>query len=824
MKSAIAPLLFSFAGVLQAGEVRSLSDGALLTETECPAFEVSGVSSGVSWSIKDWRGEVRLSGVCTNGSLVFEKPLPPGYWTLAVDGAGACTFTVVTDPSKRRKVSQSPIGVDAGFSWCASPGHFRPSPFDTNAFENVARLIRLAGITEVRDRMGWGGVQSRRGMKPVWGRYAQTAAILRKNGLRASGVFHDSPDWTGSRKGGLLVPTDLKAVYDFCRALATDFADTMDVWEFWNEQDNTLSHSPVWEFCAVQKAALLGFHSAGPQVIAANGATCRGIDFGYDTAMFENDLARYADVFNTHVYSSLAHYPVWFGFVRGFLGRYGVRNMPILISECNMDDEGPATVPTDLPGVFAHTPAQELQVADFAAKSQILRLAGGVWRTHFFLFGARTERGGKKDWGLLRRDGTAKPGVAAYSALTEALEGLRPLGRADVGQDAVGYLFEGTDGKKTLAYWEHRETAADTAVRGWIYEIPEAQKTLRYWQAQGKRVLLVKSVRPVRLRDWCGTPRKAVRNGEILSMPIEKSVSYVTGDFDFPILEPATPIPTPKRYVPAGDEDLTVVVSPVLSTNDVTIVEGKSMAEVSGKSSVEVSLSVWNFSSEEKRGVLRSENGTLAGVPTEIVLPPFGKWEGRATVAFRFSEAGETKWKLSGVFNGKRTSRAVVRVRDPAAILAGCETHELNWRQDAAWTVRDSGRPHGMKMEPGAVRFDTQWSNAKTDRWFFPMLALDADEGRGARFLEFEVRNRQDKVENDFASSYVFFSYSDGNTKRLKYSGPTDQWEKVRVQLPSDPDPANLRSVQIGGLPKGMQLSFWLRNVRLLRIRQKEEE
>ena len=506
MKSVISLLLFLFAGVSLASEVRSFSEGALLTEVECPAFEVSDVVSEANWSIEDWRGEVRLSGVCTNGLLVIERPLQPGYWTLAVDGAGSCSFTVVTDPAKRRKVAQSPIGVDSGFSWCASPGHFSDPSFASNAYANVAAMMRLAGITETRERMSWSQVQPKKESAPDWKHYFANAELLKRNGIRISGMFHDSPDWTQSHRNGMVVSRNLRAVYDFCRKLAMEFGDRMDVWEYWNEQDNTLSQSPVWEFMAAQKAASLGFHAAGPEVLSANGATCAGIDFGYDNGMFENDLAKYADVFNTHVYSSYAHYPTWFGFARAFLGKYGADGLPIMISECNMDDEGPASVPTDDPKQFAHTPEQEMFVADFAAKSQIVRLMGGVWRTHFFLFGARTERNGRKDWGLLRRDGTAKPGVAAYAALTEALEGLKPLGRADVGPDAVGYLFEGPGEQKTLAYWSRSSNESVTGVTGWIYDIPEAQKTLRYWRTKGERPLLVRQGSTPRLvRDTAAT-------------------------------------------------------------------------------------------------------------------------------------------------------------------------------------------------------------------------------------------------------------------------------------------------------------------------------
>ncbi|MDD4539021.1 MAG: hypothetical protein PHT80_08415 [Lentisphaeria bacterium] len=112
------------------------------------------------------------------------------------------------------------------------------------------------------------------------------------------------------------------------------------------------------------------------------------------------------------------------------------------------------------------------------------------------------------------------------------------------------------------------------------------------------------------------------------------------------------------RYQPGADEGLSVVIRVDLHPEDFVIIGNQTKAEVHAEAA-RMKIVVWNFSSEEKRGVLRSESGRLAGLPAKIIVPTQGKTEIAVTLNTS-EEPVDSRLVLRGRFNGRVTSRLVL--------------------------------------------------------------------------------------------------------------------------------------------------------------------
>ena len=138
-----------------------------------------------------------------------------------------------------------------------------------------------------------------------------------------------------------------------------------------------------------------------------------------------------------------------------------------------------------------------------------------------------------------------------------------------------------------------------------------------------------------------------------------------------------------------------------------------------------------------------------------------------------------------------------------------------------AWKRNDSGSKYSCVYDKAekAVRFDVEWDRS-SGVWFFPAHEFSPGESfAGGRYLEFEVKSRQDKVENDMGHVEVMCLYRDRRpVKKAPFKAQGFEWEKRRVLLPEDA--GEMRGFRVGGLPRGRKLTYWIRNFRLIKARQ----
>ena len=763
----------------------------LFTGAETPRFQISG---GGAWKVVDWRGDVVKGGVAAQNGVLSIEGLSPGYWHLHVDGAEPQAFTTTVDPERRRKVVESPFAADSAFSWMDIAYAFEPS-FKADYSAHLVRLIRAAGISQTRERFCWGDVQKERGGPISWGKYHRNAKLLGESGIKISWMNAGAPKFVGGAGRGWgdhSLARDLVALYDFCGEVGRTFGPYLADFEYLNEPDLLV---PAWDAAAQFKAASAGFRSAKSGVPVANFAMCLGVDFTYDNLVFDNDVAKYIDIFNIHNYGRLGEYDAFNARIHRFLEKCGVGDMPILVTESGCEAEGEASLPTDTPRCKAQSPEQEMVVADFIPKAQIKRQFGGVWRNHFFIFASFHERGGRKDWGLVRRDGSARPGVAAFSALTAVLDGAKILGRVDVGPGVEAYLYERGNGSKTLAFWNVENVKCKMKNGGGVS-------------------FAVKASSPLLLVDWCGTPRHLPAG--TATVAAESHVSYLTGAFDLPIAEPAIPVGRiAGNRATESDEDLETVIRVDFPNGEFDVVDGFTAVETKREGEGRVKIEIWNLSDRAKTGRIYSRGGELVGWPDgDIALPARGVFAHEATLRPLCGKDGEAKWQLRGVFDGRKTSRFTAPVRDFASALRSLRRIGVAANEKGNWQKNTSAPKATFTPEGGAMRIDLSWVGAPPSpdgRWAYNRLRVPEPARNSVKYLVFEIKSEQDKIENRYQCANVF-AKGPGRDDRIVCNPPAKDWTKIHVAIPQKVG-SPVEWVGLGGNPSGKEVKMWIRNV-----------
>ena len=769
---------------------------------------------GATCALTDWRGRpVGMPGVVgafdTDGTVALPQ-MPTGYYHLK-SGDEDATFAVVPALESRVFDHDSFYGIDSAQSWVSRPGSFICPWNGGDTYRTVSDLIQLTGLPHVRERLGWNDTNPSPGSYD-YKHYMYNADLLHERGILVSGMFHDAPKWTNRLK---VLPSDLNALYSFCAHTAAAFGDRMGDWEFWNEEDIGFAPEPVWDYAAALKAAYLGFKAGRRGCVVLQGALCQRPDSGYARALFENDAAKYSDVYNHHIYYTLADYPKHFATLRAFMERYGFGDRAIWITESGTHLEGSSKKDGVMKGNKANTPDQELVVAEYYAKSQVAFQMEGVARNYFFVFGAYSEMRGAKDWGVMRRDGTVKPTYAAISTMTRELVSARLAGEMDVGKKLRAYLFEQPDGSQTVAYWS---VSPMDLHGGHIVATPDYARRLNLPVANGI----------YRLSDFCGVCSSATVTNGVLALEATRFPSYVAGLHGLSVAKPARQKGKVRPYVPAEDEDLAVVIRVDLNTNDFVVAGQKTRAVLKGDRG-RLRVQVWNMDEVAKKGSVEVAGGSFNGLPELIDLGPRGTPPATFDCTLVPSASGEVEQNLvfTGVFNGKRSSRLSLPVHLEKRFLASCDRTPIDWKELKNWARNTSAHSYSCSWDESeqAVRFDVGWNDTQTDRWLYPVyrLKLPQESLSGAKMIQFEVKSAQDKVENDFDTQNLMLLFGDKAKadRHIPYLAPLGSWEMRYAELSDVDSLDDVTAFRLGANPRGTKCTFWIRNLAILREKRK---
>ena len=815
---------------------------------EGTTLTISNVPADSIWMLTDWLGRE-----LTNAQPSTLNPqlsnLSVGYYHLRCESEDI-TFAVVPKPEKRTFDKNSFYGVDSAQSWVSRKGWFLCPWYGGDTFRLVSDLIALAGIPHVRDRLSWSEVSKKQG-EYDFGHYLYNANLLKERKIGISGMFHDTAAYVKKMQK---LPADLKALHAFCRKTAAAFGNRMEDWEFWNEIDvSAYAPEPVWDYAATMKAAYLGFKdgaaAAGyPEMLVLPGSLCIAARSVYDEGLFANDMAKYSDVFNFHTYAPIAQYPGIFADLRAFMKRVGIPDRAVWMTESGTQQEGRGTKDSVIKGVKAHSPEQELIHAEFYAKSQVAFLMQGVARNYLFVFGTYNEGAGGKDWGMMRRDGTVKPTYSAMSTMIKEVGSARLLGEVSVGEGLRAYIFEQPNGSQTMMFWSI--SPVDTAANV-MSPKPLLEKPIKLCVRDGEYDVI----------DLCGMRSRVQAKNGTLSLSSTRYPAYLSGlkgfKADVPALTPGKPTP----YRAAADEDLRVIFRVDLDKRDFGIAGHKSIAELK-KDKGRLRVEIWNLDGTAKEGHVEVSDGTLENLPKHITLPAnscvsydclfvpnereinhgiHGEENSVGSVSsvveiktsntqtLKHSNL-QTELALSGVFDGRRTSRLSMPVRLEKKFLDSCVRQPINANDPIRWKKNTSASGCSVVWDEKekALRFDLSWDKQGVDKWFYPTytLELPAEDLTEAQFISFEVKSVQDKPENDFACQYLMLVYEDQSKPDLfmPYQAPLSDWEPRRIELSTELKGSSqkrpkVKAIRLGANPKGMKCTFWLRNIQLLKHR-----
>lgn len=753
--------------------------------------------SAAEWRLLNWKDEEirRGTGMC---KLVL-APLPDGYYKLELkaDGVkfhGFRSFAVVPDPGGRERNPDSFFAMDSAQSWLARHDSNNPrQPEDS--FALVSEVARRAGLRMVRERLNWAETEPVPG-EFDWKQYKVNADLLAERGVGVLGMYHHAPAWT--RRDGEKLPSDLAAAYRFARKAAETLQGRMTAWEFWNEQDIGFATEAAWDYAAAFKAASLGFKAADPGIPVAIGGFAITPLLPFDDAVMENGAGEYFDIFNFHTYRAICEFPDALGSVRKFLARHGVSDRPVWVTENGSNMEGSGAKNSFLPGLKAHSPEQEMLIAEYVPKAMITLQFLGVDRDFFFVLPPFNESGGAKDWGLMRRDFTVKPGYAAFATLTDRLENAAPEGEVRLGPGLKGRLYRRKDGTKILVYWSLSELDTDK---------PKPNLSITGLNERKFSLPLSGTLKGV---DLFGTPFTA----EASEIPASRYPRYLQGVDTLKADIPFSPRKTALLPERKDGLDKTIVFRTELSP-DFTLFVGKDCADVKRDSS-RLKLQVWNLSDREKTGVVSVSGGKTEGVPPRIVLPPFEKREFELAFSPRLDGEFKGELRVDGVFEGRAATPLVIPLRSLDAMSAAGRKQEMPQMLDPAnWRKNTSGTTKIDYDETGtSIVFTTHFPAAEKNRWTYPEYALQLPQEslRGALGMEFEVKVSR---ASDVMQMLLMAVPEKGKDVYLKVSPPGEKFETRFVPFPPSPDPAKIVRLRLGVNAHGEDITVSVRNIRI---------
>lgn len=799
--------LLSIASGAEIG-IMAMAPGAAFTSREKPEFQLA-VPENFSgkWELRDWEGNQLKTGTTTGRNLAF-VPLECGYYGLTITGRdgkkGERNFAVVRDPADRQPGGPQPFALDAAVSWLGRPDPRNPF-FKGEGFDIIIELARRAGCPLVRERLSWGETNPESGVYR-WKQYGDNAGKLARKGVCISGMFHDSPKWTRTHSPKL--PDNLAALHDYARILSSTFKKQVTDWEFWNEQDIGFAPEPAWDYAAALKAAYLGFKAGNPDVPVLLGGIAFTPRANCNTVVMLNDVAAYIDVFNVHCYRPLTDFSDAVSNIRALMRRFGIAGMPLWITELGCLSEGSGRASSGVPNTKAHTSDQELLVAEYLVKSQITLQVLGVEKSFFFVLAPYNEIGGAKDWGLMRRDYTVKPGYAAYANLTDRLGAAVLEGRYETGiPEIAAYLYRMPDDTQTLIFWSRSEFETQGTVPGITT------------QNRFARTFSQKRVSPdARLFDLTGMERPLKREKGDAVLVATRFPAYLTG---LSGLKAKTIAPVAESSgVDVSDMDRSIVAKATM-LDSFSIARTKDSIDWEGDSG-RMRIELYNFSDMDKRGRLHISGGRFEGVPHEVAIPPRGKVE----FILRFYPEVDQKsfagqFELSGEFNGRRISRLHIPVlarhlmaSDMTSVAFRSLMDPINWRASSSGELNIS-----YDKQEQAVKFEVKF-HPQIDRWIYPeyILQLPQESLKDAAGIAFEVKAEPVGAVKQMLAMFVN-DLSNDRSKAvwLQVNPPTAEWQQRIVSFhPEIPNPDKIRMLRIGFNLRENSFTYYLRNFRIL--------
>jgi hypothetical protein len=655
--------------------------GNVFVSGHAPAVEIRDAHGDITFDLVDYFGRRVTTGTATASGGVAAIALPrlkPGWYELRcqdADSSAATTLGVVIDRGDEPLPADSRVCADAASAWLLRSEAGR-APF--------ARMLRLAGIAWVRERLSWGQTEPEPG-RFDWGKYQTTADSLAAEGVHVYQIWHDSPGWTRPGKSNTLCPDDLRTVYRFARAAASQFKRQIQAWEVWNEPDIGFWPDLSDRFAGLQKAAYWGLKDGNPNALVLQGSLCRGVS-QFERNFFDSGAADYFDIFNWHIYARPASYAGVLSGHREVLEQHGIAERAAWLTEAGIGLQVPGGPEKRILGE-----EEQRRQCRFITQSAVMSLAAGDQRNFYFVLPDYME--GTTQFGALHPDLTPYPSFVALSAAANLIGRSEYLGeyKPEVGKGNA-HVFATARGTVAIA-----------------------------WADERSRMAFPTEMQAVSVANIFGNERKALaRDGSVRVMVGPEAV-YVIGLGDrmkgalggTPRAVPKTPVNHPSRIVLAGHTDL-----PVVKDEDRYILGYDSATQP-----FRFTVDAYNF--DESNAVAGHievsvpEGWSVDGARREIRLEPMG----RETVAFEVTPGSSATAGLRVVARGQFGTEPVA---PSVSAFMAVESKPLAWAEASRW--RPEASPNGSVTvtadDSRHLLFEARFSG-EGDRWAYPVLQFD---------------------------------------------------------------------------------------------------
>jgi hypothetical protein len=499
-----------------------------------------------AWRLVDYDGNEKARGFATNGRALPGR-LPVGWYELKTAVQTNWIGVIGEPPSELSP--DSPLSLDLALAW-------RVPSSNWNAAVNLARL---AGASWVRDRIGWGELETANHWFADHTRYDDAIRAATKAGLRVLEVNHQAPEWAGTNTTRF--PEDLRAVFEFYKHVGSRWKGSVRAVEPWNEADIDVFGGHIGsEIATFQKAAWLGLKAGNPDLLV-----CQNVFALAQPSIMKDFRANatdpYYETFNFHHYVPPDEYPALY---RDFKKSAGGR--PLWTTEANW------------PLHWSDFTTQELSRDDLREQSErVAKVAASAMAegaAHVFYFVLPHYSEGATQFGLLRPDLSPRPGYVALAAAGRFLADARAMGRLPLPKGAVALAF------KIRLEAKERETVVAWATTNTIrWDLPA--RPLAVYDHLGREIPLSGGDSPELDVSWA--PVYAIfARGALRNAPLQPP----------PPLSPraaGTPCPVVLQAVWPADE----------------CVRSRSALRLPSDRRQDIPLNVYNFGSKSASGILR---------------------------------------------------------------------------------------------------------------------------------------------------------------------------------------------------------------------------
>ena len=740
------------------------------------------IPQDAAYTIKDVYGKTVQTGILKPGKNIL-KMLPVGYYFLNMDDGKKFFNTRSIAVVERRIVLLA--DRECSFSIGGDVDFARARP-DVIPFPGM----RGYELPEIASRMGLFTLRSTYNLFDYYN-YAQDETKKRihrymaDDGVKVSQLV--CPCFSFGR-----MENDLAFVYNSMVKHTQHWSDSWKFIEFWNEPE-TFGKPTAWGLAAIAKAAYLGIKKSAPALPVQSPSFFAA---SFPRELFKSGFHHYFDIYNIHVYVPMEEWKEYIENHHKLLKEYGIDDRPFHITECGTHGDGSAELPSYRKNMKMHSPRQEIIVAEFFVKSQVLMQSYGVDLNYNFCFAAYNEIGGGKDWGALRYDNSAKIIFASFSNLIKTLADAKYLGTYDLTAGSSAFLYEKPDGSQTLVFWDND---------------PKSE-----WNKNSQYARLHLPDGKYTIKDNYGFSRQVTAKNNRLLIGFNKTPSYLCGISGLKASRPA--MVKTGNYKRPANLDMNVIINAVCS-KDFSIAFKKNYAEPK-KENAHMKVQLYNFDTVAKSGTISFAGAKVRNAPGTITLPPMGKVEFDLEVTPAYpGKDYKVDFAINGIFNGKNVTPCVVPMVNSKRIIT--KAVPLDYQDISRIVDVGSGKvTHKLSADKTAVEFTFIPDRKRsTVAWCYPQYHLKEHETfKDAVGIMFDIKFDDDTATNYWYSN-IWFGYSDGTRQRLpvllemnnKWQSKTLHFMERLTKLPK------VNRIDIGSEFKEFKpIRFSVKNVKVL--------